>query len=165
MLVQNEIPITQTCQALLTAKHSGLVTIFNPSPIPSKDHVTSLIPWQSIDWLIVNEDEAADLAKAFGRPEASDALAELGELIPRATGIVMTKGAKGVEMLLRSTEDSFMRLESPCGKPVQPIINTTGAGDTFAVSSYDDLSLGMRLSQHRIESMRCCHSQAFDLTC
>lgn len=136
MLVQNEIPILQTCEAIAQAKQAGMVTIFNPSPIPSKDHVDTLIPWQSIDWLIVNEDEAADLAKAFGHENTKDALEQLGKSLSRATGIVMTKGAAGVEMLLASSlGDNFIRLESPCGQAINPIINTTGAGDTFAVSS------------------------------
>lgn len=94
----------------------------------------TLLPWTSIDWLIVNEDETAELAKAFGHPEEKDALEQLGKSLPHAKGIVMTKGSAGVEMLLAaSSDDGFIRLESPCGQAVQPIINTTGAGDTFAV--------------------------------
>lgn len=136
MLVQNEIPIHQTCEALIKAKEAGLTTIFNPSPIPSKEHTETLIPWHSVDWLIVNEDEATDLAKAFGRSaEKEDALEQLGESLKHATGIVMTKGAAGVEMLLATPESGFIRLESPCGQAVNRIINTTGAGDTFAVSN------------------------------
>lgn len=136
MLVQNEIPILQTCEAIVKAKEADLVTIFNPSPIPSKDHVDTLLPWQSIDWLIVNEDEATELAKAFGHDtdRKRDALEQLGQSLKNATGIVMTKGAAGAEMLLRMQEEGFIRLESPCGQAVHPIINTTGAGDTFAVS-------------------------------
>lgn len=118
----------------MQAKQAGLVTIFNPSPIPSKDDVDTLLPWSAIDWLIVNEDETVELAKAFGHPIAKDALAQLGESLPHTTGIVMTKGSAGVEMLLATSgADGFIRLESPCGQAVQPIINTTGAGDTFAV--------------------------------
>jgi ribokinase len=133
MLVQNEIPLIQTCEALIQAKQAKLITIFNPSPIPSKEQVDTLIPWESIDWLLVNEDETVELAKAFGHPAGSDALEQLGNSLPRATGIVMTKGSAGVEMLLAASEGGFIRLESPCGQALQPIINTTGAGDTFAV--------------------------------
>lgn len=136
MLVQNEIPIIQTCEALIQAKKDNLVTIFNPSPIPSKGHVDTLIPWEAIDWLLVNEDETVELAKALGHPDSSDALEQLGKSLPHATGIVMTKGSAGVEMLLATSEDGFIRLESPCGQALQPIINTTGAGDTFAVRAW-----------------------------
>jgi ribokinase len=125
----------QTCDALLQAKEAGLVTIFNPSPIPSQDQVSSLIPWQAIDWLLLNEDETQDLAKAFGRDGSSsaDSLGYLGGQLPQATGIVMTKGADGVEMLLKTEDMSFIRLGSPSGQAVEKIVNTTGAGDTFAV--------------------------------
>lgn len=83
----------------------------------------------------MNEDEAADLAKALGHQTGSvDAIEQLGESLKHATGIVMTKGAAGVEMLLATSQDGFIRLESPCGQAIEPIINTTGAGDTFAVS-------------------------------
>lgn len=132
MLVQNEIPILQTCEALIQAKSAGLVTVFNPSPIPSKDQVDTLIPWESIDWLLVNEDETADLARAFGHANG-DALEQLGRSLPHATGIVMTKGSAGVETLLATSENRFIRLKSPCGQALQPVTNTTGAGDTFAV--------------------------------
>ena len=135
MLVQNEIPIAQTCEALTVAKVHDLVTVFNPSPVPT-GAAFYVIPWQKVDWLIVNEDEARDLAAAFDSTEA-DALDGLAVALPEATGIVMTRGAEGVDMLLRRELSAKPhRLSAPAGKPVSRIINTTGAGDTFAVRRF-----------------------------
>ena len=135
MLVQNEIPISQTCEALTVAKVHNLVTVFNPSPVPTGASFF-VIPWQKVDWLIVNQDEASDLANAFDRSEGN-VLEGLAQALPQATGIVMTSGAQGVEMLLRNASSGqIKRLSAPSGKPVNKIINTTGAGDTFAVCCF-----------------------------
>lgn len=137
MLVQNEVPIAQTCEALTVAKVHDLITVFNPSPVPTGASFY-VVPWTKVDWLIVNEDEARDLANAFARTE-SDALEGLAQALPGATGLIMTKGAQGVEMLLRRKSNSLpQRLSAASGKPVGKIINTTGAGDTFAVRYISD---------------------------
>lgn len=132
MFVQNEIPLAQTCEALIVAKAHDLITVFNPSPVPTGAAFYA-IPWNKIDWLIVNEDEARELARAFDRSE-EDALQGLAQAVPSATGLVMTKGAAGVDMQMRREANGpTKRLSAPSGKPVGKIINTTGAGDTFAV--------------------------------
>lgn len=135
MLVQNEIPIEQTCGALQAAKEQGLTTIFNPSPIPPKDVVSNVIAWKNVDWLVLNHEESKSLAGIFGHDVTTvDPLDALSKSMPHATGIVVTKGGDGVEALLADGNGRFVRLSSPAGKVLSPIKDTTGAGDTFTVS-------------------------------
>ena len=94
-----------------------------------------MIPWQSVDWLVLNEAEARSLADAFGEPKHRDSLDALAQFLPDATALIMTKGADGVEGLISVEHASFQRLASPAGKPMKAITDTTGAGDTFTVSS------------------------------
>jgi ribokinase len=171
MLCQNEIPPAQTSEALTVAKVHGLTTIFNPSPVPTRAAFYAM-PWDKIDWLIVNQEEAYSLAHKFAeddmnastyageaKSEGEEPLDSLPRYLPKATGIVMTMGAQGVQMVLRETlapdeagrtagSGKLTKLSAKAGKAHGKIINTTGAGDTFAVSSLH-LSLGrMMYSDH-----------------
>lgn len=171
MLCQNEIPPAQTSEALTVAKVHGLTTIFNPSPVPTRAAFYAM-PWDKIDWLIVNQEEAYSLAHKFAeddmnastyageaKSDGEEPLDSLPRYLPKATGIVMTMGAQGVQMVLRETlapdeagrtagSGKLTKLSAKAGKAHGKIINTTGAGDTFAVSSLH-LSLGrMMYSDH-----------------
>ncbi|KAL7342755.1 Ribokinase-like protein [Rhodotorula toruloides] len=137
ILLQNEIPLQETKGALRRAKSAGLTTLFNPSPMPSRQALTEF-EWQHLDWLVINEGEGADLLAALADPAATEssggAAALLGALRRTAlgslTGIIMTRGADGVVSSLR---DGSVVEVGP-GKVVGGVKDTTGAGDCFTVS-------------------------------
>ncbi|EMS23165.1 ribokinase [Rhodotorula toruloides NP11] len=134
ILLQNEIPLQETKGALRRAKSAGLTTLFNPSPMPSRQALTEF-EWQHLDWLVINEGEGADLLAALADPTATEssggAAALLGALRRTAlgslTGIIMTRGADGVVSSLR---DGSVVEVGP-GKVVGGVKDTTGAGDCF----------------------------------
>lgn len=118
------------------ASKNGLITIYNPSPVPSAEEVQSVVPWHCVDFLVINEDEARALADRFCEPAHSDALDALANHLSGAIALVMTKGAGGVEALVSAGRERFQRVHAPAGTPVGRIIDTTGAGDTFTVGIF-----------------------------
>lgn len=101
----------------------------------SKEELQSF-NWKDVDVLIVNEGEGKDLINAIGNNSSNvdvlEGLDGLEEL--RATSwIVMTKGARGVSARVRLERESSKRelLDIAASKP-QQVVDTTGAGDTFA---------------------------------
>ncbi|GEM11081.1 ribokinase [Rhodotorula toruloides] len=135
LLLQNEIPLEETKDALRRAKSAGLTTLFNPSPMLSRQALANF-EWQHLDWLVINEGEGEDLLAALADPASAEPKSggpapllealrrtELGRL----TGIVMTRGAEGVAASLR---DGSVVEVGP-GKVVGDVRDTTGAGDCF----------------------------------
>lgn len=148
VLLQNEIPISQTVLTSKLAHSLGMITIFNPSPMPSLKEVTEVLDWSSIDWLIVNEEEAQMLKdRASSRLSLNHPL-EFGELPQLATeiallhdlvnlslansAIVITLGARGSLLGLReSASATWAGLHTPASSGRRPVVDTTGAGDCF----------------------------------
>ncbi|KAK7680409.1 hypothetical protein QCA50_016649 [Cerrena zonata] len=64
LLIQNEIPFSSTLAALAHAHQIDATTLFNPSPMPNIQQLREL-PWDELDWLIVNQGEVLTLLKAF----------------------------------------------------------------------------------------------------
>lgn len=142
LLLQNEVPFESTLAYLSHARTTGATTVWNPSPMPSPEELKS-VPWNSLDWLLVNEGEVNGLLNALAGPgrqanlEADETSAEtrVRELhehpnFSRSVGIVCTLGAKGVFALLPSTVDpEVVRL--PAARLDGPVRDTTGAGDCF----------------------------------
>ncbi|BGP35481.1 Putative ribokinase [Rhodotorula toruloides] len=135
LLLQNEIPLEETRDALRRAESAGLTTLFNPSPMLTRQALTEF-EWQHLDWLVINEGEGADLLTALADPAAveqtSGGAAALLEALRRTalgslTGIIMTRGAEGVVASLR---DGSVVEVGP-GKVVGGVKDTTGAGDCF----------------------------------
>lgn len=148
LLLQNEIPLSETCKALKAAKKGGLCTIFNPSPLPLESEIRNVIPWSAVDWLIVNQEEAQALTKVtqanhqanfdikIESGQAGDLQDTLLKLIQSSfanTGVVMTLGANGCQVGFRakSSEKYWTVFSSAASKGTQPVIDTTGAGDCF----------------------------------
>lgn len=132
LLVQNEVPVEQTAEALRSAKSAGLTTIFNPSPLPTQEAL-SQIPWDCVDWVVVNADEAVELSADLGC-SSGDALTSLSSRLATSSGIVMTRGGNGVAAVVKTADYEWQRFEAPPGRVLTRIVNTTGAGDTFTVS-------------------------------
>jgi len=143
LLLQNEIHISSTYYAIQNSLKA--IIIMNPSPLPSDEEIR-IIPWDRVDWLIVNEAEAEGLycAVAGVSPPRKNSLAtkdlvfRLSEhLAFRDTNIVCTLGAEGVLAFVPTFHrpkaiheaPSFMHL--PAAPLVSDVKDTTGAGDCF----------------------------------
>lgn len=150
ILLQNEIPLAETTLFLTAARAAGLITVFNPSPMLSEAEALAF-PWKSVNYLIVNEDEAllltSSLRKAAAainfssevRNIAKDTLtlhvvAALMEAGADGFYVVVTRGAEGAEMAWFGSgiyHDDIVQLDST--RLSISVQDTTGAGDCFAV--------------------------------
>lgn len=116
LLVQGNLSLESTRAALSGARAGGLATAFNPSPI--RDGFVELLPF--VDLLIVNLHEAQSLSGASDPSVAARVLRRAG-----ATAVVVTLGGDGV--IAEAAEDSFV-----VPAAAAEVVDTTGAGDTFA---------------------------------
>jgi ribokinase len=139
LIVQNEIPL-ETTKAFLAYAHSSqfeppCMTIFNPSPMLSKEELQDF-NWKDVDVLIVNEGEGRDLLQAMDeKSSAEDVLKALDSLdqLKHTSWIVLTRGKNGVSARLKvdKNQDEREHFDIAAVKPKQ-VVDTTGAGDTFA---------------------------------
>ena len=127
LLLQNEINCTDRLIALAAEK--GMRIILNPSPFTE-----DILSWplEKLEWLILNEVEAAAMT---GETEPGRALDRLKALYP-AVEAVMTLGAGGAW----ATEG-----EQRVFQPAFPVdaVDTTGAGDTFTGYFFRGIASGM----------------------
>ena len=125
IVTQNEI---SSMPYLIRQAHAkGMRIILNPSPM--NENVWKM-PLADVDLFLVNEEEAAALAR-----QSEDPLSVLSKQYPNAR-IVMTLGTKGCRYWNGSRV-----LENACYK-VQAV-DTTGAGDTFTGYFIACLARGM----------------------
>jgi ribokinase len=157
LVLQNEIPFEDTL-ACIVATRSDVSVIYNPSPLPSSEQLSS-IPWDKVRWLVVNEIEAmgllsyiqdaesgvsdeSDLPHAWSIPCPSlkphfRTLFRLSRLPSfSTTGVVCTLGPHGVVAFIPwlSVSKSVMHAEPiylPAATLRGDIRDTTGAGDCF----------------------------------
>jgi ribokinase len=155
VVLQNEIPIKLVEHAIRTASASNSTIVYNPSPINS-DFDISL--YHHVSCLLVNSIEAAaivahepELAQLITRDDdAEQALAAIGPIaqylgLPRH--IIITLGAQGCVYLDNSAGAAANQpVHIPAKKPANPIIDTTGAGDTFLGGITAQLAEGNDLS-------------------
>ncbi|KAK7039229.1 putative ribokinase [Paramarasmius palmivorus] len=152
LLLQNEIPLSESLHYLAEAASRSIVTIFNPSPMPTDEELKSF-PWDQLTWLIVNEGEANDMYQILtSRSDSASAgnvdvaqtpyanvlayavALRLSSQMPK-TNIVCTLGGSGVLILLPSLRDAAGLPEPiflPAAKLENGVVDTTGAGDCFA---------------------------------
>lgn len=120
-LVSLEIPLASALEALAVARRVGTATILNPAPACP----LPIEAWALIDVLIANVSEARILC---GSPDAGPDLL-LERLSERHDGTtVLTLGPDGA---LLGEAGSQMHLPA---RVVEPVIDTTGAGDAFAAA-------------------------------
>jgi ribokinase len=136
-LTQLETPMPTVLQGLTEARRRGVTTILNPAPaFPLTDALLRLV-----DILTPNETEAAMLS---GLPVGNVAEAERAAdvLIARGAGaVVITMGAAGA--LLRQNGQTITVPAVKAG----PVIDTTGAGDSFNGAIAVALSEGRTLPE------------------
>ncbi|KAF8491824.1 Ribokinase-like protein [Russula emetica] len=149
LLLQNEIPWASTLAYLEYAHARGIVTVFNPSPMPA-DAELHAFPWAALSWLIVNEGEAESLLRMIGGnpgnheveegypvywPDDNNlrlAFSTLNKLRHSerlvSTGVVCTLGAAGVLASICGLKEI---LYFPAAALEGNVRDTTGAGDCF----------------------------------
>ncbi|HZK00035.1 MAG TPA: ribokinase [Tissierellaceae bacterium] len=115
LILQNEI--NNLDYIVEEAHKKGLNIVLNPSPIDENIFRLNL---KHIDYFILNEIEGADISK---EKENENLLEALGNKYPSAK-IILTLGEKGVKF-----KDGDLILEH--GIFDVPVVDTTGAGDTF----------------------------------
>jgi len=118
LLLQLECPTETVAAAAKHAKQNGAKTIANLAPYKSLDDQV----FKDIDYLILNESEADQLAKDLQLKSSAvnDISAETG------CAVIRTLGAHGIEAI-----DEQSRTFSLPGIKVDAV-DTVGAGDTFA---------------------------------
>ncbi len=124
LLVQWEIPLEISLEAMRIAKESGTTVIFNPAPIQGS------LPKESFvlcDILCVNETEIEALTSINieNKAEARGAMEHIQSL--GVKNVILTLGKYGVRLLFGN---DFISLEAQKVKA----IDTTGAGDCFIAS-------------------------------
>ena len=123
MVISAEIPAPAVTQAVGQA---GPI-IFNLAPAPENAPALVAAAGQDLDWLVVNESEAAAVLghPVSGLADAALAAAELTTAGPRHA--VVTAGAHGAALASAAGPDGAEVIE---GFRV-PAVDTVGAGDTF----------------------------------
>ncbi|MCB1090374.1 MAG: ribokinase [Verrucomicrobiae bacterium] len=121
LLAQFEVPLGAVVEALRIANRAGVLSVVNPSPL------RPTFPWATveIDYLIVNETEAAEILEDL--PVDLDAACEIREFLAglRVLGLIVTRGSDPT--LVIGPEQAF---EAPTLAVVP--VDTVGAGDAFA---------------------------------
>ena len=116
VLIQNEINGIE--KIIRVASERGSRIIFNPSPM--EDDVLAL-PLERVDMFLINRSEGEVLS---GESTPTRIVEELKSRFPEAT-LILTLGAEGV---LYSTPKEEIRIDALAAE----VVDTTGAGDTFA---------------------------------
>jgi ribokinase len=144
LLIQLEIPLETSLEAVAIAHQSGMIVVVNPAPAAYP--LLSLLPRDDsgepmIDWFMPNEVEAEMLT---GMPVTNpDEAIECGNYILSRgvrSGVVITMGSRGVVAV---TPDHQYQLQS---FPITPI-DPTGAGDAFCGTFTAVLSEGNTVEQ------------------
>lgn len=98
-----------------------------------KDQEIVRFPWTKVDWLIVNHIEARSLLESLSLDVAPEDVKEIlrklaDQPVLARTRIVCTLGADGVMASVPGIPAVFV----PAAPLQGPVVDTTGAGDTFA---------------------------------
>ena len=117
LVLQNEI--SELPHLVERAKAAGMTIALNPSPM--NESLRPLLP--SVDYLLLNEVEAAQLLRAAPGDEPEDMARRLRAQLP-GTAVLLTVGAQGSVYV-----DSNLCLRESAVS-VQPV-DTTAAGDTY----------------------------------
>lgn len=121
LLLQLEVPADQSMAVARRAKAAGCPVILNAAPAQDLEQIDPVL----IDWLVVNETELAQLITALGLQ--GDTPREQAAALARdwSANVVLTRGAKGALLCTLNGRGCA------CGAWPGPVVDTTGAGDTF----------------------------------
>jgi ribokinase len=118
LLMQLEVPLPTVAAAARAAHEAGVVVVLNAAPAVGAE----ALPLDVVDLLVVNEGEARTVA-GDGDPDIEVVIDKLLDLV---RAVVVTLGPAGA--LYRDADGQ--RHRAP-GRAVE-VVDTTGAGDTFA---------------------------------
>jgi len=132
LVISAEIPVTAIAEALARARSRNAVSLLNLAPAPSGE--AGLLAG-GVDWLVVNEPEAAAVlgCPVHGLAEAQAAAADLAA--SRPGHVVVTAGADGAAFA--GPDGSGV----VAGFPVRAV-DAVGAGDTFVGALAVALAVG-----------------------
>ncbi len=138
LVCQMEVEFAETAAALLAAKAAGAVTVLNLAPFGElPEHA-----WGAVDYWIVNELEAAALARQVGVAVSADYPALTRALAERLSAtVIATLGGDGAVAVTAAGEAWRVSV-----LPVE-IIDTTGAGDAFVGGLATGLAEGLPLPE------------------
>jgi ribokinase len=119
--LQHELPAGANQALVERARRNGSRVVLNASPW----RPLSLETLCTVDYLVVNEREAAALAAAFDWPRSARDLALAAAAAVQDLTIVVTLGKQGA---LAARGSELLRVQAPEVR----VIDTTGAGDAFA---------------------------------
>ena len=119
--LQHELPASANQALVERARRNGSRVVLNASPW----RPLSLETLCTVDYLVVNEREAAALAAAFDWPRSARDLALAAAAAVHDLTIVVTLGKQGA---LAARGSEVLRVQAPDVR----VIDTTGAGDAFA---------------------------------
>ena len=139
LLLQREVPDREGAAAARLARSAGVRTVLNlaPSGLVSNAYLSS------IDVMVVNEHEAADLAAALGLGPDHGVLAQH---LRQAFGVAATVVTLGSEGVIGWVDGEAHRV--PC--PKVAVVDTTAAGDSFVGAFAAALDAGLSF----IEALR-----------
>ena len=135
LICQLETPLPSVLRAIEIARGGGVPVIFNPAPMQPLD--AALL--EMVDYLIVNETEAAQLSGIDVRDATSARLAATRLLALGAGAVLLTMGGQGV--FVAEVGDSGRMI------PAVPVtvVDTTAAGDTFVGAFAVGLGQGLNV--------------------
>lgn len=131
LLLQNEI--SNLPYIMEKAIDAGVHIILNPSPM---DQQVLDCPVKQVDYIILNEIEAAEICGLEGKIKDEQLAGKLAESFPH-TKVILTLGEKGALYLEKG---NIIRQESFH----VPVVDTTAAGDTFTGYFFGSILSGMK---------------------
>lgn len=141
LVCQLETPMAGVVRAIEIARKGGVPVVFNPAPAqPLSDALLGCV-----DYLIVNETEAAQLS-GLGAGDEAGALRAAKKLLERGVGaVLLTMGERGV---LVATADHELFIAAV----TVPVVDTTCAGDTFVGAFTAGLARGLGVTDAASEA-------------
>ncbi|CAK7214776.1 Putative ribokinase [Sporothrix bragantina] len=145
LILQLEIPLDQVLRALKEARAAGVPVLLNPAPAPATEEARAKLEAafavaspeeKGLAHLVLNETETAALV-----PELTVADLDTTAGLSRAASyflargvenIVMTLGGRGVYYATQAQKGQDVVGELLPPEKVKQVVDTTGAGDTFA---------------------------------
>lgn len=160
LVLQNEIPVDQVTAAIRTVAAEAQsqtkpppLIVYNPSPLEPNfpqdlyQHISCLVLNSSEARAIVaDESVRALLTNDDDADQALNAIVPISESLKLPRYIVITLGPAGCVYYDAAKPDQ-KPVHVPAKKPAAPIIDTTGAGDTFLGGLTAHLTHGRSLSE------------------
>ncbi|MBO0440562.1 ribokinase [Candidatus Enterococcus ikei] len=136
LLTQLEIPVETVKKGLASAKDKGAITILNPAPY--NEAVIDMLPF--VDIITPNETEFEGLLGYSITDPAQFEEEMLNWSLQNKTQLIVTRGGQGISY---TTKNEVVTIAAE----KVPVVDTTGAGDTFNGILAACLAKGMTVSE------------------